>query len=51
MSDRLSDYLKQDRQWKRYQRIGHAKYMLSVSTQPLEIKFWHSVLEANDASA
>lgn len=46
---RLEAYMKQDRQWFRYQRIGHARRQYGLATDPVEANFWLAVIQANGA--
>ena len=43
----IEDYLRQDRQWFREQRIAHARYRLLNSTDDNEKGFWLNVIKAN----
>ena len=48
---KLEEYLKADRQWRRDQRIQHAKYQLrrlaNMPNSGEEKKFWKAVFKAN----
>lgn len=41
------DYLRQDRQWFREQRIQHARYRFLNSTSDTDKVFWLNVIKAN----
>lgn len=43
----VKEYLKNDRQWLRQQRLDHAKYQLRKATDPKEKSFWKQVIDAN----
>jgi hypothetical protein len=43
------DYLKQDRQWRRIDRIAHAEYQLARATIDVDRRFWLAVLTADGA--
>jgi len=43
----LQAFLKSDRQWPRYCRIGHAKAQLARAKSDKDKAFWRAVLDAN----
>jgi len=49
--NRLQDYLKDDRQWRRDLRIEHAKHQMRSIADQDEKDFWKSVLKANARDA
>jgi hypothetical protein len=48
MKYNVREYLKQDRQWLRPQRINHAKYELERASNEQERQFWKDVISANE---
>ena len=43
----IEAFLKSDRQWRREERIPHARYQLLRATTAEERSFWEAVLRAN----
>jgi len=48
MKYNVREYLKNDRQWLRLQRINHAKYQLTKATTEQACQFWKDVISANE---
>ena len=45
--DKIEAYLKQDRQWLRHQRIGHAEYQKKTAKTDDDRRFWHAIIKRN----
>jgi hypothetical protein len=48
MGNKLEEFVKSERQWKREHRIGYAKYMMDKAPKE-EKPFWLLVLETYEA--
>lgn len=46
----VNEWLKQDRQWPRACRIGHARFMWRKAETATDRDFWLMVLEANGSA-
>jgi hypothetical protein len=47
MKRSISEFLREDRQWIRPQRIQHAEMQLKQSQEEADRKFWLAILAAN----
>jgi hypothetical protein len=48
-SERVEEYIRQDRQWPRQLRINHAKMqMMKAKDQSDEERFWRAIIARNE---